>query len=100
LLSVVSHTALVQTRDAAPTVQVAFSTGFMCGGSLGMSVPLGSFAVHVCDVSSHQSPPAQSASTLHPPAGSHLPLVLHTPERHTVPPLPVGPEVQGPSPLA
>jgi hypothetical protein len=39
----------------------------------------------------------QSASTLQPPDGSHVPSVLHAPERHTLPPLVIE---QGPSPFA
>ena len=40
----------------------------------------------------------QSASTLHPPVGSHVPAVLHVPpRRQTVPEVSV---VQGPSPVA
>ena len=62
-----------------------------------MPVPLASFGVHVCVVSLHQLPPAQSASRLQPPAGSQRPFVLHAPERHTTPPLAI---VQGPSPTA
>jgi hypothetical protein len=44
-----------------------------------------------------QVPPGQSPATLHPPMGSHVPFVLHAPERHTIPALV---EVHGPSPLA
>jgi hypothetical protein len=45
----------------------------------------------------HQVPSAQSASALQPPGGSQVPLTLHAPERHTVPPVAV---VHVPSPLA
>ena len=76
---------------------VPFTVGFMCGGSFGMGVPLGTWGVHMCAVSLHQLPAVQSASTLQPPGGMHRPLLLHTPERQTVGPLAT---VQGPSPLA
>ena len=58
---------------------------------------MGSVGVQACDVSLHQVPAEQSASTLHPPTGSHVPLTLQAPDRQTVPPLAA---VQGPSPLA
>jgi hypothetical protein len=97
LLSAVSHTPLVHTSVPAATVHVPLSVGLACGGSLGTAVAFGSFAVHVCVLSAHHWPAEQSASTLQPPAGSHVPFVLHAPERHTVPPLAI---VHGPSPLA
>ena len=78
-------------------MHVPLSVGLVCGGSLGTARRSASLGVQVCVLSLHQLPPAQSASTLQPPAGSQRPLTLHAPERHTVPPLPA---VQGPSPLA
>jgi hypothetical protein len=96
-LSLGSHTPDVHTSAPAAVVQVPLSVGFACVGSLGTGWPFGNVGVHVCVPSSHQLPAAQSASTSQPPAGSHTPLVLQVPERHTVPPFPV---VQGPSPFA
>ena len=74
-----------------------FSVGFACGVSVGMGELFASFGVQVAVLSSHQLPAVQSASVKQPPLGSHTPLVLHAPERHTVAPLAA---VQGPSPLA
>jgi hypothetical protein len=96
-LSVVSHTPLVQTSVLAAVVHVPSNVGLVCGGSFGIAVPFASCGVHVWVLSSHQLPPEQSASTSHPPAGSHVPFVLQVPERHTTGP--VGP-VHGPSPTA
>ena len=56
---------------------------------------VGDCGVQVCMLSSHQLPPAQSASTLQPPAGSQVPLALQAPERQTVAAFAV---VHGPSP--
>ena len=88
------------TSAPAGPVHTPFSVGLVCPGSVGIRVPFASFGVHVCVLSMHQLPPTQSASTLQPPRGSHLPFVLHAPERHTTPPLPELPAVHGPSPFA
>jgi hypothetical protein len=96
-LSFVSHTALAHTSAPAAAVHVPFNVGLVCAGSVATAVPFASFGVQVCVLSAHQSAATQSASTLHPPAGSHVPLVLHAAERHTVVPLAT---VHGPSPLA
>jgi hypothetical protein len=96
-LSFVSHTPLVHTRVPAAAVHVPSSVGLVCAPSTGTAVPLASCPVQMCVVSSHQLPAVQSASTLQPPLGSHVPLVLHAPERQTVAPVTA---VQGPSPLA
>jgi hypothetical protein len=97
LLSLMSQTPLTQTSIAAAGTHSPSRTGFMCGMSTGIDVPLASFGVHVPVVSSHQLPPVQSASVAQPPAGSQTPEPLHVPERQTVAPLPA---VQGPSPFA
>jgi hypothetical protein len=97
LLSLVSQTPLLQTSVPAAAVHVPSSVGFACGGSVGITVPLESCGVHACVLSSHQLPPVQSASTLHPLGGAHVPFMLHVPERHTTPPFVA---VHGPSPLA
>jgi hypothetical protein len=96
LLSLVSQTPLVQVSVAAAAVQVPSSVGFAWAPSLGTGVPLATVGRHMCIVSLHQVPAAQSASTLQPPEGSHVPLTLHIPERQTL--LVAG--VQGPSPFA
>jgi hypothetical protein len=96
-LSFVSQTPPTQTSFPAAAVHVPFSVGFVCGASVGTAVPLGSCAVQVVVLSSHQSPLMQSASASQPPMGSHTPLVLQAPERHTVVPFDA---VHGPSPLA
>ena len=69
-LSFVSHTPAAQTSVPAAAVHVAFSVGFVCGGSFGMFCPFASLGVQTCVVSSHQLPPVRSASTSQPPAGS------------------------------
>ena len=97
LLSVASQTPLMHTSAPAWAVQVLLSVGFICGPSVGISVPLETFGVHMWALSLHQLPPEQSASTLQPPEGAHVPLLLHFPERQTVPPFTI---VQGPSPTA
>jgi hypothetical protein len=81
----------------AAAVQVPSRVGVMCGGSLGTGMPFASWGTHMCIVSLHQLPPAQSLSTLQPPAGAQSPLELHVPERHTTGPFII---VQGPSPFA
>ncbi len=73
------------------------SVGVACAESVGIAAPFASFGSHVFCDSLHQSPLAQSASTLHPPDFSHLPSLLQAPERHTVAPFAV---VHGPSPSA
>lgn len=93
LLSLVSHTLAWQTRLAAEAVQVPFNTGPVCGGSVGMVVPLLSLALQVWFDSLHHWPPEQSASTLQPLSGRQSRLLLQLPERQTVPALPA---VQGP----
>src|SRR3977135_3654060 len=92
-----SQTPLTHTSAPAAGVHMPPSVGFVCGASVGTAVPFMSFGVHMCAISLHQLPPAQSASTLQPPAGSQRPLALHAPERHTTGPLAT---VQGPSPTA
>jgi hypothetical protein len=62
-----------------------------------MDAPLASLGVHTWVLSEHQLPPAQSASTSQPLAGSQFPVTLQVAERHTVPAV-IG--VQGPSPVA
>jgi hypothetical protein len=96
-LSPVSQTPLVQTRAPAAVVHIPFSVGFECAPSVGTAPPLAIFAVHAWELSLHQLPLVQSASTLQPPGATHVPLVLHAPDRHTVAPLVA---VQGPSPFA
>jgi hypothetical protein len=96
-LSFVSHTVLVQTSAPAAIVHVPSSVGLECAPSVGRGWPLATVGAQRCVVSLHHVPVAQSASTLHPPAGSHVPFVLHMPERHTTPPFAT---VQGPSPFA
>jgi hypothetical protein len=97
LLSFVSQTPLVQTRVPAAAVHTPFRVGFVWAVSVGTAVPFVSCGVHMCAVSLHQLPAVQSASTLHPPVASQVPLLLHAPERHTTVPFAI---VQGPSPLA
>ena len=75
-------------------VHVPFNAGFACGTSVGMLVPLPSFAVHTCVVSTHHCPPTQSASTLQPSAGWHKPLLLQLAERQTAVAVPA---VHGPA---
>jgi len=48
-----------------------------------MSVPFASLPTHVCVLMLQNWFPAQSPSTKHAPAATHLLLTLHTPERHT-----------------
>jgi hypothetical protein len=96
----VSHTPLTQVSAPTAVEHVPSSAGLVCAGSVGTLVPLASCGVHVCDVSSHQLPVGQSASTLQPPMGSHVPFELQVPDRHTTPPLPPVPGMQGPSPFA
>lgn len=96
-MSAISQTPLTHTSFAAFAVQVPFRVGPLCVGSDGIGEPLASLASQACVDSSHQSPPVQSPSVLHPPAGSQVPATLHAPDRHTVAPFPA---VHGPSPLA
>jgi hypothetical protein len=49
-----------------------------------MAVLLASVGVQACNVSLHQLPPVQSASTLQPPAGWHKRFELQEPVRQTV----------------
>jgi hypothetical protein len=93
----VSQTLLTHATAPAATVQVPSSVGLECPGSVGTGLPLATFGVHVCALSLQYWPLAQSASTAQPPAGSHVPLELQAPERHTVAPLAA---VQGPPPFA
>jgi hypothetical protein len=96
-LSVVSQTPLTQTSVAAVVAQVPSSVGLACGESVGIAPPLASFGVHVCEVSLHHLPPAQSASRLQLPAIRHFPLALQAPDRQIVAPFAT---VHGPSLLA
>jgi hypothetical protein len=93
----VSQTPLVHVSAPAAAVQVPLSVGFVCGGSVGTTIPLGSVGKQAFMLSLHHLPVGQSASTLQPPDFSHVPLVLHMPEMQTVPPFAT---VQGPSPFA
>jgi hypothetical protein len=97
LLSLTSHTPLTQTSVPAAAVQVPLRVGFVWVGSVGTAVPFGDWATHWWIVSRHHVPVAQSASTLHPPAGSQVRFVLHSAERQSVAP---SVAVHGPSPLA
>src|SRR5580704_9470420 len=92
-----SQTPLLHTRTAAAAVQIPLSVGLVWEASVGTATPLASCAVHVCALSLHQWPVAQSASTLQLPAASHVPVALQAPERHTEAP---ASELHGPSPLA
>src|SRR5450755_3290846 len=83
LLSFTSHLPLAQIRVPAPALQVPSTVTSLCVGSAGMAVPLTSWAVHTCVPSLHHFPAVQSASALHPPAGSHFELLLQAPERQT-----------------
>jgi hypothetical protein len=66
-LSVVSQTALVQTKAPAAAVHVPSSVGFVWGGeSVGIIVPFASVGTHIFAVSLHQSPVGQTESTEHP----------------------------------
>jgi hypothetical protein len=96
-LSVVSQTPLAHASAPAAAVHIPLSVGELCGGSVGTGIPFATAGVHACVVSLHQSPAGQSASTLHPPAGSHRPLVLHVSDRQTMLAFAA---VQGPSPFA
>ena len=99
-LSLGSQIPVTQTMAPAPAVH----TPSRCDpgmvpvvGSVGMAVPLASFAMHRWAPSLHHCAAVQSGSTLQPFIGSHLPLVLHVAERHSVGfPVPL----QGPSPTA
>jgi hypothetical protein len=95
-LSPAEQTLLTQTRLAASDVHVPSSVGLVCGTSVGSAVPFVSSGVQAWLLSRHQLPVEQSASTLQPPAGSHVPFVLHAPERHTAPAVAV---VHGPVPM-
>ena len=97
LLSFVSQTELRQTSVAAGCVQVASSVGFACGGSLGIAVPFTSFGAQTWFEMLHQSPFAQSPSTLQPPAGWQRLFALHDCERQTTVWFAFA---QGPSPFA
>ena len=92
-----SQTPLVQTSAPAATVHTPFSVGLEWAVSVGTAAPFASWGAQTCAVSLHQLPAAQSASTSQPPIGSQTPLVLHAPERQTVPPVA---SVHGPSPVA
>jgi hypothetical protein len=83
----VPHTPLAHTSVPAPTLHLPFSVGLACAESVGIGDPFESLAVHMLLDSSHQLPVGQSASTLQPPAGSHLPAVLHAPDWQSVGPL-------------
>jgi hypothetical protein len=96
-LPFVSQTPLWQVSVAAAGVHVPLSVGLECAGSEGTAPPFATCGVHMWLVSLHQLPAEQSASTLQPPDGSQVPLVLHMPEMQTVPPFTT---VQGPSPFA
>jgi hypothetical protein len=96
-LSFTSHTPLWHTSVAAGAVHVPVSVGLSCAASVGIGKPLANRDWHACMLSSHHSPVAQSASALQPPAASHVPDLLHTPDWQTVGPVAT---VQGPSPLA
>jgi hypothetical protein len=97
LLSCTSQTPLVHTSVPTMAVQVPFKIGLVCAASVGTTTPLASCATQTWVVSLHQVPVEQSASTTQVAGASQTPLLLHRPERHTVPALP---DVQGPSPLA
>jgi hypothetical protein len=84
LSSVASHAPLVQTSAAAAALHLPSNVGLACAASVGIAVPFESCGVHVCTDALHQLPPVQSASTLQPPAGWHLPFELQAPERQTV----------------
>jgi hypothetical protein len=96
-LSFVSHTPLVHVSAPAPVVHVPFKVGFVCGGSVGTTMPLGNVGTQVFIDSLHHIPIMQSASTLQPPAGPQRPFMLHVAERQTVLPFVI---VHGPSPFA
>jgi hypothetical protein len=96
-LSAGSQTPLEHVRVPACSVHVPLRVGFVWGGSFATGCPLGAFGVQTCDVSLHQVPAKQSPSTLQPPAGLQVPLVLQEADWQTMPPLAI---VQGPSPFA
>jgi hypothetical protein len=84
LSSAVSQTPLRQVSAAAAVEHVPLSVGLVCSASVGIVVPFGTFAVHVCVEMLHQLPPLQSPSTLQPPVGMQVSPTLQAPERHTV----------------
>src|SRR5437660_1734941 len=65
-LSLASQTLLAQTSVPAATVHVPLSVGAVCGGSLGTTVPFGSFALHWLALSLHHCAALQSVSFAQP----------------------------------
>ncbi len=93
-----------QTLDAQTSgpivpagVQTPVNEG-VCPDTVGMGCPLAIFATHVELGVSQYWLGLQSLSMLQPLESSHLPLLLHAPERHTA--TPEGAGVHEPSPSA